>query len=120
MTIDASLLAPSISRVPYTVSVEQQPSGQWLAQVLGWTDCKAEAESRDEALVAIKKILTDRLTRLDVVFIDLPTIQTEHPWMKHAGMFKDDPMFDEVLEEIAVYRRELDADRPELHQSDDI
>jgi hypothetical protein len=50
----------------------------------------------------------------DVVSFDLPTEQAEHPWMKHAGMFKDDPLFDEVLEEIAIYRRELDADRLEL------
>jgi hypothetical protein len=51
----------------------------------------------------------------DVVSFDLPAEQAEHPWMKHAGMFKDDPLFDEVLEEIAIYRRELDADRPELN-----
>jgi hypothetical protein len=55
------------------------------------------------------------LDSADVVSFDLPTEQAEHPWMKHAGMFKDDPMFDEVLEEIAIYRRELDADRPELN-----
>jgi hypothetical protein len=30
--------------------------------------------------------------------------------MKHAGMFKDEPLFDLVLEEIATHRRELDAD----------
>jgi hypothetical protein len=57
-------------------------------------------------------------SRKDVVFIDLPTPQIEDPWMKHAGMFKDEPLFDQVLEEIATYRRELDADRPELHTED--
>ncbi len=30
--------------------------------------------------------------------------------MKFAGMFKDDPLFDQVVEDIATYRRELDAD----------
>ena len=39
--------------------------------------------------------------------------------MKHAGMFQDEPLFDQVLEEIETYRRELDADRPELHSNDD-
>jgi hypothetical protein len=52
---------------------------------------------------------------LDVVSCNLSVEQAEHPWIKHAGMFKDDPLFDEVLEEIAIYRRELDADRPELN-----
>jgi hypothetical protein len=51
------------------------------------------------------------------------TPDIEDPWMKHAGMFQDDPLFDQVLfdqvlEEIEIYRRELDADRPELHPND--
>jgi hypothetical protein len=119
MMIDATLI-PSTSRVPYTISVEQQADGQWLAQVLGWADCQAEAASREAAIVQIKQTLNDRLTRMDVVFIDLPTPQTEDPWMKHAGMFQDEPLFDEVLGEIASYRRELDADRAELQHNDDV
>jgi hypothetical protein len=119
MMIDATLI-PSTSRVPYTISVEQQANGQWLAQVLGWADCQAEAVSREAAIVQIKQTLNDRLTRMDVVFIDLPTPQTEDPWMKHAGMFQGEPLFDEVLEEIATYRRELDADRAELQHNDDV
>lgn len=39
--------------------------------------------------------------------------------MKHAGMFQDEPLFDQVLKEIETYRRELDTDRPELHSNDD-
>jgi hypothetical protein len=35
--------------------------------------------------------------------------------MKHAGIFKDDPLFDEMLEDIAAHRKALDADRQELH-----
>jgi hypothetical protein len=117
MMIDTSLTPPT-SRIPYLIAVEQQPNGQWLAQVIGWADCQAEAASREAAIARIKQTLNDRLTSMDVVFIDLPTPQTEDSWMKHAGMFKDEPLFDQVLEEIATYRRELDADRPELR--DDI
>jgi excisionase family DNA binding protein len=29
------------------------------------------------------------------------------PWVKFAGMFKDDPLFDEFVEDMAAYRREL-------------
>jgi excisionase family DNA binding protein len=32
------------------------------------------------------------------------------PWVKFAGMFKDDPLFDEFAEDMADYRRELDAE----------
>jgi hypothetical protein len=33
--------------------------------------------------------------------------------MKFAGMFEGDPLFDQVLEDIQAYRRELDADQAE-------
>jgi hypothetical protein len=43
------------------------------------------------------------------------TSQTEDSWMRDAGMFENEPLFDQVLEEIAVYRREIDVDRPEFN-----
>lgn len=36
--------------------------------------------------------------------------QTEHPWMKFAGMFEHDPDWDEFQQAIAEYRREVDAE----------
>ena len=46
--------------------------------------------------------------------IDLPKL--EHPWMKFAGMFKDDPEFEEVLADIAAYRHELDLEQEEYYR----
>lgn len=36
--------------------------------------------------------------------------EQSNPWVKFAGMFKDDPLFDDFLEDMAAYRRELDAE----------
>ena len=33
-----------------------------------------------------------------------------HPWMEFAGMFKDDPYFDDVVEIMAENRRKMDED----------
>ena len=33
-----------------------------------------------------------------------------HPWLPFAGMFKDDPDFQEVVEIIAENRRKMDED----------
>jgi len=33
-----------------------------------------------------------------------------NPWLKYAGMFADDPDFDEVLKEIEAYRKDLDEE----------
>ncbi len=36
--------------------------------------------------------------------------EAEHSWKRFAGMFEDEPLFDEVLAEIEAHRREFDAD----------
>ena len=36
-------------------------------------------------------------------------VEQSDPWVKFAGMFKDDPLFDEFVEDMATYRQELDA-----------
>jgi hypothetical protein len=36
--------------------------------------------------------------------------------MKFAGMFKDDPYFDEMLKDIEDYRRERDAETEEYYR----
>jgi hypothetical protein len=113
MTIETPAMS-SASRIPYTISVEKQPNGNWLAQVLGWVDCQTEAPTREAAVSTLKQQLRERLAQLEVIFIDLPVAAPDNPWLKYAGMFENDPLFDEVLEEIASYRRQLDAGRPDL------
>ncbi|MBP0022304.1 MAG: hypothetical protein J7647_32705 [Cyanobacteria bacterium SBLK] len=33
-----------------------------------------------------------------------------NPWVRFSGMFKDDPFFDEFVEEIAAYRRKINEE----------
>ena len=40
--------------------------------------------------------------------------------MKVAGMYKDNPLFDEVLADIEAERRKLDAEREEYYRQNDI
>ncbi len=37
-------------------------------------------------------------------------ISPDNPWIKYAGMFKDDPQFEEFITEMASYRQELDSE----------
>jgi hypothetical protein len=115
MTIDAvHFSSPQTTHLSYAVSVEQQAEDRWIAQVIGWAECQAQGRSRESAIAALREMLSDRLSRAEIIHVDVPDRQTEHPWMKHAGMYKNDPLFEEVLAEIAAYRSELDASREEL------
>ena len=40
----------------------------------------------------------------------LSRVEQSDPWVKFAGMFKDDPLFDQFVEDMAAYRRELDTE----------
>ncbi|WP_019501164.1 DUF4209 domain-containing protein [Pseudanabaena sp. PCC 6802] len=52
--------------------------------------------------------LTLRLCCLPILHYQ-QSLQKSDPWVKFAGMFKDDPLFDEFVEDMASYRRELDS-----------
>ena len=98
----------------YAVMVEQESDGTWLAQVLGWSECRTQALNREDAIEELQRVLNERLSKAEVLYYNAPVSPVEHPWMKDAGMYKNDPSFEEVLENIAEYRRELDSDRPEM------
>ena len=53
--------------------------------------------------------LTLRLCCLPIL-IHQQKVEQSDPWVKFAGMFKDDPLHDEFVEDMAAYRRELDAE----------
>jgi hypothetical protein len=94
------------------VLVEALPDGQFAAWAVALPDCRVVAPSREEAIESLDVRLEERMVRLEI--IERPTTltnSTEHPAMKFAGMFKDDPDFAEIVAEIRS-ERELAADNP--------
>jgi predicted RNase H-like HicB family nuclease len=63
-------------------------------------------QGRDEALANLKAALDAWLSQGEIVTVEAG--EPEHPWLRWAGMFKDDPTFDEFLDEIEAYRYEVD------------
>ena len=70
------------------------------------------ATTRQQALAKLQALLAKRLSKAEIVEVEIPqaSSETEHSWKRFAGMFEDEPLFDEVLEEIEAHRREIDAD----------
>ena len=44
--------------------------------------------------------------------------EQQNPWLKYTGMFKNDPQFEEFLNEIKAYRNELDAEIEENNKTE--
>ncbi len=69
----------------------------------------AEGTTPDEALQRLRELVQGRVANgVQIVPLDLPDL--ENPWVRYAGMFKDNPLFDEWQEAIAEYRRQRDAE----------
>ncbi len=95
-----------------TVNVLVQPSPEkgYTATVLGWTDLVVEAQTKEEALEKVRAELDRRFAAGEIVSLNYEPANGSHPWMKFAGMWKDDPMFEEVMGEIKAYREDIDKE----------
>jgi predicted RNase H-like HicB family nuclease len=103
-------------RPALTVLIEQKTEGKYEAMVLGWAECKAEGNNREEVITNISIVVGDRLEKTELISLAIQSPKPEHPWMKFAGKYKDDPYFDEMLEDIQALRRERDAEMEEYYR----
>jgi len=95
-----------------TLSIFVQPSigNGYTAKVLGWPEIIVAGETKEEALEKIKSAIDLRLGEGEIIRLQYEPPTKEHAWMKFAGMWKDDPTFDDFLDEIRAYREELDRE----------
>jgi hypothetical protein len=71
----------------------------------------AEGATRDEAVDKLELLLRDRLSNwVEIMYAEVPERVVENAWVKYAGMFKDDPMFAEVIEIMKDNRRKDEED----------
>lgn len=76
----------------------------------------AEGATREDALQALRNLIEGKVSAgAEIVTLDVPV--AEHPWLRFAGMFRDDPLVEEWKETMAELRRqadevELDAESP--------
>ncbi|MDJ0736367.1 MAG: type II toxin-antitoxin system HicB family antitoxin [Nostocaceae cyanobacterium] len=109
--------ADNLSKLNYSILVEAKENG-YQATVWGLPDCQTFATTKEEAINNLHEVLNTRLQNVEIVTqeIEIEMPKTEHPWMKFAGKYKDDPQFDDMLADIEAYRRELDAEMEEYYR----
>ena len=101
-----STIAPKLT---YDVLIENQEDGTVKATLLSLPECQGLGNTETEAIEQLDKILQVRLGNAKIVTLEIVAPKTENPWLKIASKYKDDPQFDQMLEYIEEYRRELDA-----------
>jgi predicted RNase H-like HicB family nuclease len=108
------------SKLSYNVLIEKEQDGTFTAVMLGLSDCKSSGKTENEAVEKLQKLLQERLTNSKILTLEMEAVQAENPWMKVAGMYKDNPLFDEVLAEIEAERSKLDAEMEEYYNQLDV
>ena len=94
----------------FDVLIKPEHEGKVSATVLGLPEYRSEGSDKISALAALQQLLIANLSQAEIVSIDISVPQPENPWLKMAGRYKDDPHFDEMLDDIAACRRELDTE----------
>jgi predicted RNase H-like HicB family nuclease len=88
------------SKLTYNVLVEREPDGRFSAVMLGLSECKSYGKTENEALENLQQFLQKRFENSKIVTVEINSPQTDNPWLNVAGMYKDNPLFDEVLADI--------------------
>lgn len=97
----------------HPVFIEKVRDDAVKATVIGWPGLSVSAATRQEALAKLQKLLRKRLANGEIVQLAVEDPEAKHPWLESAGIFENNPLFDEVLEEIEAYRHEVDAETRE-------
>jgi hypothetical protein len=110
----------SVIKSAVNVFIKNETDGKVSAMVLGLPEYRVESSDRQSAIAALQKLITAKLIGAEVVSLEIEIFQKENPWLKMAGKYKDDPHFDQMLENIAEYRREKDAELEEYYRQIEI
>lgn len=108
----------------YQVFVQNPAARKFVASVVGMPTVSEEGTTEEEAVLKVKAALEVQLATGKLVTIDLPqtreaVLATEldlkdrpgspTPAMKYAGIFVDDPSFDDWTEKLAIIRQQANA-----------
>jgi hypothetical protein len=114
-TNSSPLISPvNKAKANFEVGIKRLKNGDYQTFVLDRPFLRESANSKDEAIKKLSKRIQDFFLKdIEIVTLEIEINKPEDPWMKFAGMFKDDPLFDQVLEAIQDYRNEIDAEEEE-------
>ena len=81
-------------------------------------------QNEEKIITKIRQLSPDEIQKLEE-FIDQlsqssDSTEKHHPWLEFAGIFKDDPSFDEFVEAMAEERRRLYLEEMAAYDEEEI
>ncbi len=92
----------------YRVLIHQRAENDFTASVLELPNLVTQGKTEEEAVSSAQIALVDCLSHSKVVTLEVNSQPAfKNAFLKQAGSLKDDPTFDEFMEEMQRYRREV-------------
>lgn len=113
----STVTPPQSTKLTLHILLERTETGKAIASVFELPNCRVEASTDKQAIESLKKMVASHLEKIEVIPLEIQILQSQHtekPWMKFAGVFKDDPDFDTVQQYIQDYRQKLDEENTEV------
>ncbi len=92
------------------VLIRSQPDGSVHARVPAIPRLEVTAPTREQAVAAVRCAVAETHPSTELVLLDVPE-GPPNPWLETAGMFADDPTFDEFVKEMRAAREREDRER---------
>jgi predicted RNase H-like HicB family nuclease len=91
----------------YTVLIQSKRGGGFKATIPALPKCQSTGATEDEAIANLRTVLSKFLkkTKVTSIQVDENGQQQNDPWLAMAGMWRDDPTWDEYQRLIKKYRR---------------
>ena len=96
----------------YQVFVQSQSDDKFVASVIGMPNLTVEGRTESEAILKVKSALEAQLIRGKFVTIEVNLDlqpNAAKPQIRYAGIFANDPTFDDFMEKLTVIREESNS-----------
>lgn len=87
-----------------TVLVETLTNGQFAASIFEFPNFRVEAKTREEAIAQLQATFLERVSHIEAISWNVPLDAASPTWMQFAGVFQDDPDFQEIMDKIRAER----------------
>jgi hypothetical protein len=104
MIANLNFRSNTASPLKVTLLIETLMSGQIAASIAEFPTFRVEAETQESAVQQLQMNFLERAKHIETIAWEVPLDSVEPAWMKYAGVFKDDPDFLEIMEEMRAER----------------
>lgn len=101
---------PQTANLKVNILLENKNNGV-IASALEFPSYRVEAATREQALKTLQQLLATHLKDAEIIPVEIEVSKaetSENPWIKFAGVFRDDPDFAEIVEAIRAERQSTD------------